>query len=76
MRLTAAFACLALAGCSSTDTESTRMARVDPVATCVERGVAYFEKIGSYPALREPPNEGRSAKEVAQERCQRSVASF
>jgi hypothetical protein len=78
MKLAAAFGCLALAACSSAvaEPESARLARLDPVMTCVARGVAYFERIGSFPTLREPPNEGRPARIVAQERCEKAVTAF
>lgn len=48
----------------------------NPVAACVQRGVAYFESIGSYPALKEPPNTGKAAIDVARERCQKAVTAF
>ncbi len=48
----------------------------DPVAACVERGIAYFKEIGSYPELRSAPNAGRTAEEIALERCQRTTTAF
>lgn len=48
----------------------------DPVAACVERGIAYFKEIGSYPELRSAPNVGRAAEEIALERCQRTTTAF
>ncbi|NNK95216.1 MAG: hypothetical protein HKP41_12770 [Desulfobacterales bacterium] len=36
---------------------------------CVSRGVKYYKDIGSYPTLAAPPNVGRSADDVAVERC-------
>jgi hypothetical protein len=45
-------------------------------AECVQRGIAYFREIGSWPTLSAPPNRGRSAVEVAEERCRRSLAAF
>lgn len=48
----------------------------DPVTACVERGIAYFKEIGSYPTLRSAPNAGRAAEDVALERCQRTATAF
>lgn len=44
----------------------------DEVKKCIERGVAYFKEIGSFPTL----SDGRSALKVAQERCQRTTTAF
>jgi hypothetical protein len=46
------------------------------VASCIDRGVAYFKEIGSYPSLATEPNKGRSAAEVASERCSRTTTAF
>lgn len=46
------------------------------VSACVDRGVAYFKEIGSYPTLTSPPNSGRSAEDVASERCNRTTTAF
>ncbi len=46
------------------------------IAACVERGVAYFKEIGSYPTLSSAPNTGRSAEDVAAERCGRTTTAF
>jgi hypothetical protein len=46
------------------------------VEACVERGVAYFKEIGSYPTLSAAPNAGRSAEDVAIERCNRTTTAF
>lgn len=43
---------------------------------CISRGIAYFKEIGSYPVLLSPPNAGRSAEEVARERCGRTRTAF
>lgn len=43
---------------------------------CVERGVAYFAEIGSYPTLNSEPNKGRRAEDVARERCRRTTTAF
>ncbi|WP_164155282.1 hypothetical protein [Sandarakinorhabdus rubra] len=43
---------------------------------CVQRGVEYFKEIGSYPTLRAPPEAGRAAETVAEERCKRSLSAF
>lgn len=48
----------------------------DPVAECIARGVAYFKEIGSYPTLTSAPNAGRSAEDVASERCNRTATAF
>ena len=49
----------------------------DPaVEACIGRGVAYFKEIGSYPILKSAPNTGRSADDVARERCSRTVTAF
>ncbi|WP_423907773.1 hypothetical protein [Candidatus Spongiihabitans sp.] len=44
--------------------------------SCVNKGVAYFKEIGSYPTLHTYPNTGRHAKTVATERCRRSIIAF
>lgn len=46
------------------------------VAACVERGVAYFKEIGSYPTLTAPMYKGRKAEDVARERCNRTITAF
>ena len=78
MKFASLLACVILAGCSSNSLESDSAGNfaTNTVESCVHRGIAYFQKIGSYPALREPPNAGRAAAEVAQERCQRELTSF
>jgi len=60
---------LILAGCSKSANDS-------QVEACVQRGIAYFKEIGSYPILKSPPNTGRSAEEVARERCKRTTTAF
>lgn len=56
-----------VAGCSSNKQE---------VEACVGRGVAYFKEMGSYPKLKSAPNSGRSAEDVARERCNRTTTAF
>jgi hypothetical protein len=46
------------------------------VNACVNRGIAYFKEIGSYPTLGSAPNAGRSAEDVARERCNRTSTAF
>lgn len=46
------------------------------VAECASKGVAYFKEIGSYPVLHSLPDRGRTAEEVAAERCGRSLYAF
>lgn len=48
----------------------------DQVAACARRGVAYYKEIGSYPTLSSAPNKGRSAEDVALERCRRTTTAF
>lgn len=43
---------------------------------CVDKGVAYFKEIGSYPTLKSEPNRGRSAEDVANERCANTTHAF
>jgi hypothetical protein len=43
-----------------------------PMEACVAKGVAYFKKIGSFPTL----SDGRSATQVAYDRCGRTVKAF
>ncbi len=38
---------------------------------CVNRGVAYFKEIGSYPNLKAKSSKNKSALVEAQERCKR-----
>lgn len=64
-----AAALLALAACGGgVDQEE--------IDACVRRGVEYFREIGSYPTLQSAPNTGRSAEEVAIERCNRTTTAF
>ena len=77
MRLAILLACVALAACSSkTATSEAGDNSNDPVIACVERGVAYYKEIGSYPTLQSAPNAGRAAEDVALERCQRTTTAF
>ncbi|WP_034619331.1 hypothetical protein [Chitinibacter tainanensis] len=46
------------------------------VGDCVSRGIEYFKENGSYPVLKTEPNAGRSAYEVAVERCNRTTTAF
>jgi hypothetical protein len=46
------------------------------VEACVNKGVAYFKAIGSYPTLKSAPNIGRSSEVVARERCNRTTTAF
>ena len=69
---------LALAGCGDGASRSARKGqggRTD-VDACVDRGVAYFKEIGSYPTLRSKPDTGRQAEDVARERCTRTTTAF
>lgn len=61
---------------ATTSATSEQTAEADGVAACTERGVAYFKEIGSYPTLSSAPNRGRSAREVAAERCGRTLTAF
>ena len=46
------------------------------IDACIVRGVAYFKEAGSYPTLQSAPNAGRSAEDVARERCSRTISAF
>lgn len=59
------FIAISLSSCGSYEEEA-----------CAARGVAYFKEIGSYPRLESPPNEGRTAEDVARERCNRTTSAF
>jgi hypothetical protein len=49
----------------------------DPaVEACVERGIAYFKEIGSYPTLKSSIAKGQRAIDVARERCNRTTTAF
>lgn len=90
MRLTAILATLTLVSCGAPEQQETRQVdpagleeqaastadSADPVAECIARGVAYFKEIGSYPTLSSAPNAGRSAEDVAGERCSRTITAF
>jgi hypothetical protein len=65
--------CNALTGCGG---EGATETRTSSVAACISRGIAYFKEIGSYPTLKSAPNAGRSADEVAAERCNRTTTAF
>lgn len=70
------FACaigtFALSGCSKSSSSSGG----GEVDACVNRGVAYFKEIGSYPTLSSAPTTGRLAEDVARERCNRTTTAF
>lgn len=55
---------------------ATSASQENDITGCVARGVAYYKDIGSYPTLYSEPNAGRSAEEVARERCRRSPTAF
>ena len=74
MRFCVAAAAALLAGCGSTN-DKTEMAG-DPVLECVQRGIAYFKQIGSYPVLHAEPNVGKAAEEVALDRYRRTTTAF
>lgn len=63
----------ALAGCGSGNASPVAL---NPTVACAERGTAYFRKIRSYPTLHSAPNIGRSAEEVALERCTLNLSAF
>jgi hypothetical protein len=65
-----------LAGCSRDASTVTGASGGSDVSACVDRGVKYFKGIGSYPTLSSPPNAGRSAEDVATERCNRTTTAF
>ena len=50
--------------------------KASAVSACVENGIAYYKEIGSYPTLTSAGMEGRSAEEVATEKCSRSALAF
>lgn len=52
--------------------ERSSSSTTDSVSSCVDRGVAYFREIGSWPTL----SDGRNAREVAAERCSRTTGAF
>jgi hypothetical protein len=62
-----------LAGCDTKQEGSTGNAKV---TACVARGISYFKEVGSYPTLKSAPNAGRSAEDVALERCNRTITAF
>ncbi|MEX6503187.1 hypothetical protein [Pseudomonas zhanjiangensis] len=62
-----------LTGCDTKQKGSTGNAEVN---ACVARGISYFKEVGSYPTLKSAPNAGRSAEEVALERCNRTLTAF
>ena len=46
------------------------------VESCVNRGIAYFKEIGSYPYLTSNLFKGKSAEAEARERCNRTTTAF
>lgn len=59
-----------------TSCDSGNSNRAAEVAACTQRGIEYFREIGSYPTLSSAPNAGRSADDVAAERCNRTTTAF
>jgi hypothetical protein len=79
MRVVAIILAVLLTGCDSSAQSPGAAAQavsIDPASACAQRGVAYFRRIGSYPSLKSPPNEGRAAEDVALERCRRNLQAF
>jgi len=84
LNVAAAVLLFSIVGCSDNQSSQSVRTRSVPEAdrsnsevdACVERGVQYFKDIGSYPTLSSPPNKGRSAEEVARERCNRTTTAF
>lgn len=66
---------IALTACGTQTVEPEMM--VEPrIRACVNKGIAYFKDIGSYPKLYSYPDAGRRAEDVAIERCRRSTSAF
>ena len=66
---------IVLTACGTQTVEAEMM--VEPkIRACVNKGIAYFKEIGSYPKLYSYPNAGRRAEDVAIERCNRSTSAF
>ncbi len=53
-----------------------KASRKSELGTCVDRGVHYFQTIDTFPELSLAPNTGRDAREVAEEKCRRSLRAF
>lgn len=62
--------------CPDTDRTPERAVAEQETDRCIEHGLAYFQEIGSWPVLQMPPDKGRSAAEVAEERCRRTTTAF
>lgn len=71
-----AFTVSVVTGCSRGPSPGAGASDGSKVSACVDRGVKYFKDIGSYPTLSSPPNGGRSAEDVATERCNRTTTAF
>jgi len=65
---------VAIAGCENKELAKQR--EVANYAACVDRGIAYFKEIGSYPTLSSEPNRGKQASVVAGEHCNRNLAAY
>lgn len=66
-------ALIVIASCNGGSINSSAaQATDDAVAACIQRGIAYFKEIGSWPKL----SDGRDAAEVAAERCWRTTTAF
>lgn len=65
-----------LTGCAAPRAFTPSAGETSTVEACVNRGVAYFKEIGSYPRLATAPNAGRRAEDVARERCGRTTTAF
>jgi hypothetical protein len=65
---------VAVSGCENKELAKQR--EVAHYAACVDRGVAYFKEIGSYPTLSSEPNRGRQASIVAGEHCSRTLDAY
>jgi hypothetical protein len=63
--LVTAFVSMVLGGCNSADSGPS-------VDACVEKGIAYFRDIGSFPYL----SDGRDAKLGVRDRCGRTTGAF
>jgi hypothetical protein len=71
MRAVLVLAVVAVSGCGKAGSSPDAA-----FSACVDRGVAYYKEIGSYPPLKTAPNAGKAAEDVARGMCERSPIAF
>lgn len=66
------FAIFLLSACNNSSDNSTSAYSKSETELCIEKGIRYYQDIGSYPTL----SNGQKAEEAAREKCSRTTGAF